>query len=70
MTDPVRIQKVITVNQVDRYSGLNCWGNSIEVNAGDTKIEIRCTEQQLTELRDRLMDKFPVETEEETYSRD
>lgn len=70
MTNPVRIQQVVTVNQVDRYSGLGCWGTTIEVNAGDTKIEIRCTEQQLTDLRDRLMDKFPIEDEEEVVNLD
>ena len=60
---PVDIKRVITVDEVDRH-GLGVWCKTIEVVSGDTEIKIRCTDDQLMGLRDRLMDKFPVETEE------
>jgi len=66
---PVTIKQVISVDEVNTYNGLSVWGNTIEVASGDTQINIRCTESQLTNLRDRLIEKFPVE-QEETYSRD
>jgi len=66
---PVTIKQVISVDEVNSYNGLSVWGNTIEVVSGDTQINIRCSENQLTNLRDRLIEKFPVE-QEETYSRD
>ena len=66
---PVSIKQVISVDEVNRYNGLSVWGNTIEVVSGDTQVNIRCTDEQLTSLRDRLIEKFPVE-QEETYSRD
>lgn len=66
----VTIKQVITVDEVNRYNGLSVWGRTIEVCAGDTQINITCTEDQLIGLRDRLMDKFPVETEEEEFTRE
>ena len=67
---PVSIKQVISVDEVNRYNGLSVWGSTLEVASGDTQINIRCTEEQLTALRDRLIEKFPVENEEESYSRD
>ena len=66
---PVSIKQVISVDEVNTYNGISVWGNTIEVASGDTQINIRCSENQLTNLRDRLIEKFPVE-QEETYSRD
>lgn len=67
---PVSIKQVITVDEVNRHNGLSVWGRTIEVASGDTQINIACTEEQLIGLRDRLMDKFPVETEEEEFTRE
>ena len=66
----VTIKQVITVDELNRYNGLNVWGRTIEVCAGDNQINITCTDEQLIQLRDRLMDKFPVEEEEEEFTRE
>ena len=66
----VTIKQVITVDEVNRYNGLSVWGRTIEVCAGDSQINITCTDEQLIQLRDRLMDKFPVEEEEEEFTRE
>ena len=66
----VTIKQVITVDEVNRYNGISVWGRTIEVCAGDALIHISCTEEQLIGLRDRLMNKFPVETEEEEFTRE
>ena len=66
----VTIKQVITVDEPNRYNGLNVWGRTIEVCAGDSQINISCTDEQLIQLRDRLMDKYPVEDEEEVVNLD
>ena len=66
----VTIKQVITVDELNRYNGLNVWGRTIECCAGDAQINITCTDEQLIQLRDRLMDKFPVEEEEEEFTRE
>jgi len=67
---PVSIKQVISVDEVNRYNGLSVWGNTIEVVSGDTQVNIRCTDEQLTSLRDRLIEKFPLEVEEESFTRE
>ena len=60
----VTIKQVITVDEVDRYNGLSVWGRTIEICSGDSQINVTCTEEQLTQLRDRLLEKFPLQQEE------
>jgi hypothetical protein len=66
----VTIKQVITVDELNRYNGLNVWGRTIECCAGDNQINIACTDEQLIQLRDRLMDKYPIEDEEEVVNLD
>ena len=63
---PVSIRQVISVDECNTYNGVSVWGNTIEVSSGDTQVNIRCTDKQLKHLRDRLLDKFPVEETEES----
>jgi len=70
MKNSVSIKQIIRVDEVNRHSGLSCWGNTIEVSSGDTEIHVRCTDEQLTSLRDRLIEKFPLEVEEESFTRE
>lgn len=63
---PVSIKQVISVDEVNRYNGLSVWGNTIEVASGDTDVHIRCSEEQLINLRDRLIEKFPLQQEQES----
>tara|TARA_R110000796_G_scaffold57396_2_gene132448 strand:+ start:566 stop:772 length:207 start_codon:yes stop_codon:yes gene_type:complete len=63
---PVNIRRVISVDECNTYNGISVWGNTIEISSGDTSLNIRCTDKQLQDLRDRLLDKFPVVEEEET----
>jgi len=67
---PVSIKQVISVDEVNGYNGLSVWGNTIEVVSGDTQLNIRCKDKELINLRDRLIEKFPLEVEEESFTRE
>ena len=67
---PVTIKQVISVDEVNSYNGLSVWGNTIEVVSSDTQLNIRCKDKELINLRDRLIEKFPLEVEEESFTRE
>lgn len=62
----VTVKQVISVEHVDNgYGDCSLWGNRLEFRSGDTEISVRLTDEQLTYVRDKLNEKFPVENLEE-----
>ena len=57
----VTIKQVITAPEVTQCY---VWGRTIEIECDDTQINVSCTEEQLIQLRDRLLEKFPLQQEE------